>query len=251
MSSVISLAGMSACSASRRTAQKRITLHQKSLFPILDKELIEFVTGANEKGIHVTKRMMLKEAGLLARKYGIWCKSIRNRDHVKRVVKILMQHQTVERGKDVPPPAAATSRPCNTVPRAEEEAGSDIQSLTTVEKAKSSPDARTLLISRLTDYSRQMVDRVTQFMDGKMKESVSMSQDRVAYVTELHRRLHAQLWERADSVLNTLTSLPVMQADPLCDTARSLMHQLLDFVESTIRYFTLLCKYKKAFWASQ
>lgn len=219
---------------------------------MMDKELIKFVNDSNSQGIHVTKVMMYHKAGFLANKYGVVKKFYENRQHVKRVVKILLRHQMVGPHGKVPvavPASTGLASPSNEETSntgLTKESTGEIQFLCRVKKPKSETrfDYRTLLINKLREYSKELLTRLTHFMNRQLSMAAISPPERVRYMTQVRESLVGQLFERSNSVLSTLGSAVDMSVDLLCDAAKILMHQLLNLAESTIRYFAQLCRFE-------
>lgn len=217
------------CSVAKRTAKTRLTKNKPcSKFPMIDKDLKDFVRQTNGAGHTVSYKELKTTALELAVRYGVEERYTIRKSHLEAVLEnqvVFCGEKKAERMDFTPSPQADESL---------------AQSITDVLHSLK-PNLKAQLIQQLDSFIQEHLIKVDNFTEQVMKERLFLSSRKeVEPLIIFKEEMVHHLTKFTDCTIATLTDMQYLDNELFIDLAESLMKKLIYLSDDLLSHFSRL-----------
>ena len=203
---------------------------RSSKFPMIDKQLRDFVTHNNARGIRVSAPALTQAALRLARHYGVLSRFNASKAYMDKF--LYSQNVIGEHGRhDDQFPLSG----CTTITRSDYQESADEQSSShSLSTQTIKTELQSCFLLKLRDFMKEHIEKVMHQVNKGMKQSEFMTEEEVVQLIEFKNDLLDHLYEFASSTITTLSQLINTDANRFIDLAENLMYRLITLSESLL-----------------
>lgn len=223
---------------------------RSSKFPMIDKQLRDFVTHHNGQGTRVSYPTLTQFALRLAREYGVLSRFSASRAYMDKFLSNQILAAVAGQGtapsQHVPNAVTKTS----TVKPGYEYSSEgpekvlmdEIPAAAAPKVAQVTSYLKSRFILKLQDFIRQHLEKVGNQVNNVMKQTAFMSDEEVAEMVHFKDGLRENLHEFSGSAITTLSELQELDVNRFIDLAENLMYRLITLSESLLIRLTRLSR---------